>query len=153
MPKLRLTIELVPASSWRSNLKNILPRALWLKVRREVIEKSGNICAICGAHGRLECHEVWEYDDNSHIQKLLGFLALCGQCHAVKHIGYTTLRRGGGSFSMENLIKHFMKVNNCDRIMFNKHYKQALKTLQKRSRYDWEIIFKKQKEEVFLRSR
>lgn len=31
---------------------------------------------------RLECHEVWEYDDDAYVQRLS---ALCSRCHLVKH--------------------------------------------------------------------
>lgn len=34
---------------------------------------------------RLECHEVWEYDEENSIQRLSGLLALCTWCHKVKH--------------------------------------------------------------------
>ena len=27
---------------------------------------------ICGAKGRLSAHEIWEYDEAYHIQKLIG---------------------------------------------------------------------------------
>lgn len=34
---------------------------------------------------RLECHEVWEYDEENSIQRLSKLLALCTPCHRVKH--------------------------------------------------------------------
>ncbi len=41
------------------------------------------------AKARLNCHEIWEYDDKKYIQ-------------------------------------HFMKVNKCDRIIFERHRKKRL---------------------------
>jgi len=35
----------------------------------------------------VECHEIWEYDDDNQIQTLVGLIALCPMCHQAKHIG------------------------------------------------------------------
>jgi hypothetical protein len=37
------------------------------------------------ARVRLECHEVWDYDEATHLQRLSRFLSLCTRCHHVKH--------------------------------------------------------------------
>lgn len=34
---------------------------------------------------RLDCHEEWEYDEESRTQRLSKLLALCTPCHRVKH--------------------------------------------------------------------
>jgi hypothetical protein len=145
MPKLRLTIELVPASSWGQSLRNILPRKVWREIRQEVFKKSEYKCAICKSTTNLECHEVWDYDDTKHIQKLHGFLALCKSCHSVKHIGYATLKEKNIYLNTGTLANHFMKVNKCDRVTFNRHYKKAMDLWWERSRFEWEIIFGKHK--------
>jgi len=36
----------------------------------------------------VECHEVWGYNDVTHVQSLVGLIALCPPCHEVKHIGH-----------------------------------------------------------------
>jgi hypothetical protein len=134
----KLTIELVPSSAWNQNLRSVLPDSAWGKIRKEIIEKSGNICAICGSKGKLNCHEVWEYNDKKHIQKLAGFLALCNLCHAVKHLGFAGLaasKNQGPSF--DKLANHFMKINNCSRQDFIKHQKQAYKIWEERSHFEW----------------
>ena len=87
LAQLRLEIELVPGASWHSNLRRILPRRVWDKIRKEAYKAAGHKCEICGAEGRLECHEWWEYDDRRRVQRLAGFMALCPLCHAVKHMG------------------------------------------------------------------
>lgn len=35
----------------------------------------------------VECHEVWDYDDDRKIQRLERRVALCPACHEVKHAG------------------------------------------------------------------
>jgi hypothetical protein len=136
---LLLTIELVPASAWNQNLRSILPKSAWEKIRKEVFAKSGYKCVICGSSRKLECHEVWEYNDREHLQKLAGFLALCELCHGVKHIGFTGLKSDKNKIPIERYIKHFMKVNVCDRSIFNAHYKKVLRIWEKRSRFEWTL--------------
>ena len=136
---LLLTIELVPASAWNQNLRSILPKKVWDEIRYEVLAKSDYKCGICGSARKLECHEVWDYDEVKHIQKLAGFLALCELCHGVKHIGFTGIKNSKNKIPMEKYIRHFMKVNGCDRSTFNAHYQNAIRIWEKRSRYEWTL--------------
>lgn len=138
---LRLTIELVPATAWGQNLRRALPRAAWERLRARVLAASGHRCAICGAGGRLHCHEVWNYDDERHIQRLVGCLALCRLCHAVKHLGHSELLASRGQLDEEWLIAHFMRVNACDRATFAAHRAAAYDQWAERSRHDWTLEF------------
>ncbi len=54
----RLTIELVPRTSWGRNLRSHLTRSEWLRLSRAVADRSGGRCEVCGLAGRLHCHEV-----------------------------------------------------------------------------------------------
>ena len=135
--KLKLTIELVPTSSWNQNLRSLLKPQMWEKLRKEVYKKYNYQCAICNSGGRLHAHEVWEYDDKNHVQKLKDLIALCFKCHSVKHIGLAGIHANEGKVNFENLVKHFMKVNNCSRETFEKHQKEAFKEFEERSRFDW----------------
>lgn len=137
--KLKLTIELVPASSWQNNLRSLLKPQMWEKLREEVYKKYNYKCTICGNGGRLHAHEVWDYDNENHIQKLVEIIALCFKCHAVKHIGLAGIQASEEKLNFENLIKHFMKVNNCDRETFEIHQKEAFKKFDERSRYEWQL--------------
>src|SRR5262245_27114426 len=85
--ELRLTTELVPATSWYRNFRMVMPAAAWDQLRRQVYAVQGGRCATCRAAERLHCHEVWTYDDVAHVQRLTGFVALCALCHHVKHLG------------------------------------------------------------------
>jgi hypothetical protein len=140
MKSFKLSIELVPSSAWNQNLRLALPKGAWEKIRKEVFEKSDNKCVICGKIGKLNCHEVWEYDNKNHVQKLAGFLALCSLCHAVKHLGFAGLavsKHQGPAF--EKLVKHFMKVNNCSRQDFLNHQKEAYQKFEQRSHFEWSL--------------
>src|SRR5207302_1396445 len=80
----RLTVELVPSSCWYTNVRSHVPKTVWDRLRRQVAAEAGNRCEICGGRGRrwpVECHEVWEYDDDEKIQRLQRLVALCPACH------------------------------------------------------------------------
>ena len=139
MKKLKLTIELVPASAWNQNLRSLLKPQMWENLRKEVYKKYNYKCTICGAGGKLHAHEVWEYDDENHVQKLVDLIPICFMCHAVKHIGFAGIQASGGKLNYQNLVKHFMQVNNCDRETFEKHQKQAFKKFEDRSRHEWNL--------------
>ena len=137
--ELRLKIELVPSTSWYDNLRKAIPKEVWDKIRRATYADYGYRCGICGAEGRLNCHETWEYDGKRHIQKLKGFIALCDMCHHVKHIGLAGILASEGKLDYEKVIEHFMKVNNCVRRTFEEHKKAAFKEWRGRSKHKWDI--------------
>ena len=134
---MKLEIDLVPSTAWYSNLRNKIPKKEWNKIRKQSYAKSNNGCAICGDDGRLNCHEIWEYDDKKHIQILKGFIALCNDCHMIKHIGFAGIQASKGFFDMDKLIKHFMKVNNVDKKTFDKHHEETFKVWREKSQHEW----------------
>ncbi len=139
---LRLTIELVPASCWYTNLRKVLPREAWDRVRRSVYAACDYRCAICGASGKLHCHEVWSYDDATHIQRLEGFQALCEQCHHVKHLGHAGVLASQGKFDYDQIVAHFLRVNGCDRATFERRRRTAFAQWEERSRHEWTTDFR-----------
>ncbi|MCD7729168.1 MAG: HNH endonuclease [Clostridia bacterium] len=109
MQKYKLNFELVPDGCWYSNLRSILPPKGWDIVRRDAYARAGGKCSICGAPSkRLEAHEQWSYDESACTQKLENVIAVCPDCHAVIHIGRTSLKGNERAAS-----EHFMKVNGC----------------------------------------
>lgn len=134
---MKLEIDLVPSTAWYSNLRTKISKKEWDKIRKKCYAKVRQKCAICGAIGRLNCHEIWEYDDKKHIQKLKGFIALCDNCHMIKHIGFAGIQASKGILDMDTLIKHFMKVNKVDRKTFDEHYEESFKIWIERSKYKW----------------
>ena len=139
MRRLQLTIELVPSSSFYNNMRKILVKEEWDKIRKATYKYNGYQCAICNIRDRLNCHEIWEYNDKRHIQKLKGFVALCNLCHYIKHIGFAQILADRGQLDYESVVKHFMDVNNCNRETFQKHRAEAFAKWKERSRYKWTI--------------
>jgi hypothetical protein len=88
----RLSVELVPSTSWGANLRSLLSQDAWDRLRRFAYRRAGYRCEVCGGRGSahpVECHELWEFDDAARVQRLVGLVALCPGCHAVKHLGRT----------------------------------------------------------------
>lgn len=135
----KLKIELVPSTSWYNNLRKYTTKDDWDKIRKKAYADYRYKCGICGASGRVNCHEIWEYDDKKQVQKLIGFIALCDMCHHVKHIGLAGILSSKGELDYEKVIEHFIKVNNCDRKTFEEHRKRAFKEWRERSQYQWHI--------------
>ena len=134
---LPLEIELVPEPCWYSNMRKALTEAQWDKIRREVYAQYHHRCATCGADGQMNCHEIWSYDDDAHIQRLVGFTSLCSLCHHVKHIGLANILASQGKLDYEQVVAHYMRVNHCTREDFITHSDAAFAQWSERRRYEW----------------
>ncbi len=134
---MKLTIELIPRTSFYNNVRSILSKYEWEEIRHKVLRKANNRCEICNdiAENRsLDCHEVWSFDDIKHIQKLEKIIALCTKCHEVKHMGKAQI---DGHFGRAR--NHFMKINNIN--IFDAHdlIVEAFEIWHKRSNYQWQL--------------
>jgi hypothetical protein len=137
MKELRLEIELVPQTSWMNNVRSILTAAQWDILRKQVSAAAWDTCQICGGVGPehpVECHEIWEYNDKTKIQKLAGMIALCPNCHLVKHFGFARV-----TDREEIAFNHFMKVNSLKKIQAEAEIVKAFDIWRKRSVIDWEL--------------
>ena len=135
---LLLTIELVPRPCWYSNMRTNIPRAVWDKLRKQVYAQYDYRCGVCQVENvTLHCHEIWQYDDTLHIQKLHGFIALCEMCHHCKHIGHASILASEGKLDLNRVIEHFMKVNQCSREEYDEHSYEAWSMWAERNNYTW----------------
>ena len=82
----------------------------------------------------MNLHELWNYDDEKHIQKLEGFVLLCKMCHHIKHLGLAGILANEGKLDYNEVRKHFCKVNDCSEAEFEKHVKKAFAVWRERSR-------------------
>ncbi len=141
MARLRLTVELVPRTAWGKSLYRMLSACQWCRLRSVVLADADKRCEICGADGRLWCHEVWTYDDKKHVQRLRGVQALCALCHAAKHRGAVARRIMSLPGGPEALKRHVLRVNDCDAPTWKRHMAASWRTWQKRSRSTWRTDF------------
>lgn len=136
-----LTIELVPSSSWGDNLRSRLSKSDWDKLRKAAYKAAGYRCEICndvgsnqGVDWPVECHEIWSYDDTTHVQSLVSLISLCPMCHSVIHFGLTTLR----GRSKESLV-HMARVNGWTIQRCETHVKDAFAKHAARSKHAWTV--------------
>ena len=137
--ELKLTIEAIPRPPWGTNLRAQSSRSAWDRIRKAAYADAGDRCTICGSLGRLECHERWAYDDDAHVQRLAGFIALCGRCHGVKHFGRLFKNAKEGRLDLEDVIRHFLEVNQCDRATFVAHEQATGRQWEERSKHEWRL--------------
>jgi hypothetical protein len=136
-PRTLLTVELVPSTCWFSNLRSELSKDEWDRLRRPVLERAGRRCEVCGGSGAqhpVECHEVWEYDAKSHVQRLVGLVALCPACHEAKHMGYaSSVGRGGQARA------HLARVNGWSVDDVELYLEMQFEQWSRRSQHEWTL--------------
>lgn len=135
----KLTVELIPKTCHYSNVRTTIKPKDWNVLRFASYEKAGNKCEICKEIGteqgyphNLECHEIWEYDDDNKIQKLIGLVSLCPLCHQVKHIG-----RANAMGRQAAVFKQLEVVNNWGHKQVVEHVAEAFAEYQERSQHEW----------------
>ncbi len=141
---LKLTIELIPQTSWYYNLRNAVSKEEWDRIRKECYRKAGHRCEICRRGGTLNCHEIWEFDRQRNIQKLKGFISLCDLCHNIKHMGFVNVQISKGIWHesfLDTLAEHFAQVNNVPRKEFEKCLLEAFALWNERSKIKWKVDF------------
>jgi len=134
---MKLTIELVPSTAWYSNVRSNVSQAEWDVLRKECYKKAGYKCEVCSGKGPkhpVECHEIWEYDDEAFTQTLGGLIALCPDCHEVKHIGLAGIKG-----RQSQAIAHLAKVNGITLEEANIYVEASFETWSKRSQKDWKL--------------
>lgn len=134
---MKLELDLVPASSWFNNVRAVVTKKQWDAIRTKVASKAYDTCEICGGIGSkhpVECHEIWEYDKETLTQKLIGMIALCPDCHMVKHFGLAEIQG-----KRNKALKHLMKINKITKEEAEKYIAEQFVVWAKRSKRKWEL--------------
>jgi hypothetical protein len=135
--KPRLTIELVPKSCWYSNVRSEVTPQSWEILKKRTFKAANYRCEICDRQGNqhpVECHEVWDYDDTLHIQRLVSLIALCPACHECKHIGFANVR-GRGDIA----AAHLASVNQWSAAMADDYVGECFELWERRSQFKWSL--------------
>jgi len=142
--EIKLAVELVPKTCWYSSVRTALKPKEWDKIRFISYANANNQCEICGQTGleqgykhRVECHEIWQYDDEKKVQKLIGLISLCVRCHQVKHIG-----RAFAIGKQSEVFKHLETVNEWTHKQVVEHVAEAFVLNTERSKYNWAMNIK-----------
>ena len=135
--KLILTPELIPYQMHYKNVRAVLSSSDWQTIAKMSYRDSKYHCDICKAKGKLECHEIWQFDDSNLVQKLIGLTTLCPDCHRVKHIG---LAKKMGWYN--DTLKHMAKVNGISKSRAQKYVSYAEMEVKKRKAvYDLDLTY------------
>ena len=139
--KIILTIEPIPKTCQWSSVRTMVKPAEWDKLRKATYALANHKCEICGDNGKnqkykhpVECHEIWEYDDENKIQKLTGLISLCPLCHLTKHIG-RAMAIGNEKICYIQLIK----VNKWSQEQVMKHITSSFELNKERSKHEWTL--------------
>jgi len=127
-----------------SNVRSEVTKKEWDKLRKQVYQAAGNKCEICGGKGRkhpVECHEIWEYDDENKVQKMVRMIALCPACHRVKHIGLAMVK---GWYP--GTLAHLAKVNGWTKQDAELYVEGMMEQWSQRSAHQWQLDVKALKE-------
>jgi hypothetical protein len=139
--KPKLEVELIPTTCHFSNVRTTVTAAEWDKIRFLSYEAAKNKCQICGSTGKLqgykhnvECHEIWDYDDENHVQTLVGLISLCPTCHQVKHIG-----RSIAIGKQQVCLQQLSRVNNWTQEEVHQHVLASFELHKERSKHQWKL--------------
>jgi hypothetical protein len=149
--KPKLLVELVPTTCHFSNVRSTVTTAEWDKIRRISYETANNKCEICGDTGKnqgykhnVECHEIWHYNDETHVQTLTGLISLCPTCHQTKHIG-----RSIAIGIEKQCYIQLAKVNKWSLNQIQEHIVKSFEIHKERSKHQWKLDISILKEEPY----
>jgi hypothetical protein len=137
VPPARLTVELVPKTSWYHNVRALVDELGWDRIRRQVYRQADYRCEVCGGRGPehpVECHEVWRYDDPTRVQLLVRMIALCPDCHQVKHLGLANVQGRGAQARA-----HLARVNGWTLAQADAYIAEAFQVWAQRSGGPWTL--------------
>ncbi len=140
------SIRMVPGPLWGMNLRRMLPKSRWQKIRHGLIQERGLRCQTCRKtemqSKRIFAHEEWEYEATSSpaVAHLRGLTSNCWHGRAVQHFGATGNMVRSGELTaqaIEDTIEHFCRVNQVSRDAFNAHRAEARAEWTRFSKMKW----------------
>lgn len=132
-----LFVDLVPRSTWFSNLRSELTKTEWEQVKNKTFKAANYLCEVCGGHGTqhpVECHERWHFDSQTKAQTLVRTIALCPACHETTHYGLACIKGRD-----REAKQHLMQVNGWNDAKANQHIQQAMDEYERRSETNWKL--------------
>lgn len=131
----KLEFEMIPDTLYGINARSFLTETEWKTISHNV-RKIGK-CACCMESkeiSKLDAHEIWDYDDKKHIQKLQDVIPVCDLCHATIHIGHSIKE---GLYTEDELLEHYMKVNQISKEQSETCLQNARIKIGERNKYNW----------------
>jgi hypothetical protein len=120
-------------------VRTVLSTSIWNKLRKASYAKANNKCEICKGSGldqgykhAIECHEVWEYREDT--QYLVKLQSLCVMCHQAKHIGRAIAMGYKGK-----IFKHMATINKWDLTTVEAYVGTCFQEHKERSKIKWKL--------------
>jgi len=148
-----LTLELVPASMWWKNVRGCVAIDTWDALRwsfgctkdKPIFMRLKNLpipdwreaikCRVCGAEREiLELHEQWQYEDKQRVQRLIGLIPICEDCHLAMHLG-----RANQLGLAEKATAHLIEVNQWSKKKAKLHTDAAFSKWLERSKSQYSL--------------
>lgn len=135
-----LFVDLIPTTSWFTNVRSCVEPRDWDRVRRMVIRRAGHSCEVCGATENraeqrwLEAHERWAYDAKRNVQALRRLVCLCTDCHRTTHYGLAEVQG-----TADQAFRHLMAVNGLNAAQAKSHISEAVDLWRARSLRPWTL--------------
>ena len=118
-----------------------MKRADWERIRREAQQAARRTCEVCSdaeSANALNCHELWDYDDEHGTATLVGLRIQCRNCDSAVHMG-RAVRRGFGAAAVAQLVK----VNGIGPREAKMLYRNAMDEWKQRNKKQWRIVVAK----------
>jgi hypothetical protein len=141
----RIYPDMLPENVWGSNLRGILTRTEWDRLRVPVCERAGNVCEVCSRAGfdpdtrrwrRPDCHELWSFEirGDRFVQRLDRLIALDADCHRVQHIGLA-----GAKGEMHLVRRRLAEVNRWKAERSQAAIEEAFAICRHRASFHWDL--------------
>jgi hypothetical protein len=134
----------LPEPTRGSNLRDILRKADWDRLRTQVYKRAGQRCEGCAAQSttpdggrrRPGCHELWTFAHRRGrpVQRLDGLVGLCPDCRRVQDIG-----RAEANGERDLVVAHLRRVNGWTVAQAEEEIARAKRVYKQRLLDDWDL--------------
>lgn len=134
-----LTIDMTIRNDWKRQILEIMSEDEYEFIKKGCHSQNNYTCVVCGDQGeqwKVECHENWTYDRQFKIQTLKDLTSLCPKCHKIRHLALDN-KNIENEYIDNELIEHFIKVNNCTVEDFQNYYSNVKKRIKEEEKYFW----------------
>ncbi|NQZ66301.1 MAG: HNH endonuclease [Mycoplasmatales bacterium] len=142
----------LPSSTHGDNLRKILPRSKWDKIRKATYQRANFKCELCSGKGSrhpVEAHEIWLFDFTTKTQYLERLVALCPNCHRIQHALLLKLQDDRGFINAEAVIRHYNKISQ-QRVTYSQFFASATEVFDVFDGIMWDVVVEKTNDPILL---
>lgn len=140
----KLMPHLVPKPLWGKSAAQLFKgkgHGVWKRIRSDALQVAPNACQVCsepGPDSTLNCHELWDYDDEHSTATLVGLRIQCRNCDCAVHMG-----RAEKHGFLDVAIAQLCKVNGITEPEAIRLYRRAKGVWSQRNKKQWRIVVAK----------